>query len=45
MRGRKPKQTALHKLHGTLNATRHGKGRSGEPEAVGDLGPEPQNGS
>jgi P27 family predicted phage terminase small subunit len=33
--------TALHKLRGTLNTTRHGKGRSGEPEAVGDLPPEP----
>ena len=41
MRGRKPKPTALHQLHGTLNTTRHGKGRSGEPEAAGDLLPEP----
>ena len=41
MRGRKPKPTALHELHGTLNATRHGKGRSGEPVAEGDLPPEP----
>jgi P27 family predicted phage terminase small subunit len=41
MRGRKPIPTDLHKLRGTLNPTRHGKGRSGEPEAVGDLPPEP----
>ena len=41
MRGRKPKPTTLHKLHGTLNPTRHGKGRSGEPVAEGDLPPEP----
>ena len=41
MRGRKPIPTDLHKLRGTLNATRHGKGRSGEPEAAGDLPPEP----
>ena len=33
MRGSKPIPTDLHKLRGTLNATRHGKGRSGEPEA------------
>jgi P27 family predicted phage terminase small subunit len=38
VRGRKPKPTALHE---TLNPTRHGKGRSGEPEAEGDLPPEP----
>ena len=36
MRGRKPKPTGLHKLQGTLNATRH-KGRAREPEAEGDL--------
>ncbi|MBL6082381.1 phage terminase small subunit P27 family [Belnapia sp. T18] len=41
MRGRKPVPTELHKLRGTLNATRHGKGRAGEPEATGDLLPEP----
>ena len=41
MRGRKPIPTDLHKLRGTLNATRHGKGRSGEPEAAGDLSPGP----
>ena len=33
MRGRKPIPTDLHKLRGTLNTTRHGKGRTGEPEA------------
>jgi P27 family predicted phage terminase small subunit len=41
MRGRKPVPTELHKLRGTHNATRHGKGRSGEPEAPGELLPEP----
>ena len=41
MRGRKPIPTDLHKLRGTLNTTRHGKDRSGEPEAVGDLSPGP----
>src|SRR4051812_10404221 len=41
MRGRKPIPTDLHKLRGTLNTTRHGKGQSGEPEAMGDLSPEP----
>jgi P27 family predicted phage terminase small subunit len=35
-RGRKPKPTALHELHGTRNATRH-KGRTAEPEAPGAL--------
>ena len=39
-RGRKPKPTLLHELHGTLNATRHA-GRAGEIEATGDLDPEP----
>jgi P27 family predicted phage terminase small subunit len=33
--------TALHKLRGTHNTTRHGRDRGGEPEAVGDLPPEP----
>jgi hypothetical protein len=28
MRGRKPKPTKIHKLHGTYNATRHGRNRS-----------------
>ena len=41
MRGRKPIPTDLHRLRGTLNPTRHGKGRTGEPEAVADLPPEP----
>lgn len=36
MKGRKPKPTALHKLSGTLNATRH-KERDREPVAEGDL--------
>ena len=36
MRGRKPKPTALHKLHGTLNATRHAD-RASEPAIDGDL--------
>lgn len=35
-RGRKPKPTALHELHGTKNATRH-KARAVEPEAPGVL--------
>ena len=35
-RGRKPKPTALHSLHGTLNSTRH-KHRETEPEALGLL--------
>jgi P27 family predicted phage terminase small subunit len=37
MRGRKPTPTALHQLRGTFNATRHGKGRAGEPRAEGEL--------
>ena len=39
MRGRKPLPTGLHKVRGTYNATRHGKGRASEPVAEGDLGP------
>lgn len=35
--GRRPKPTALHKLHGTYNATNHGRDRAGEPIAEGDL--------
>ena len=35
-RGRRPKPTALHSLHGTLNSTRH-KHRETEPEALGLL--------
>jgi phage terminase small subunit len=33
--GRKPKPTALHELHGTFNATKHGRDRAGEPEPPG----------
>jgi P27 family predicted phage terminase small subunit len=35
--GPKPTPTALHRLRGTFNATRHGRDRAGEPEAVGTL--------
>jgi phage terminase small subunit len=35
--GRRPKPTALHKLHGTYNATNHGRDRKGEPVPLGDL--------
>jgi P27 family predicted phage terminase small subunit len=37
MRGRRPKPTALHKLQGTYNVTDHGRSRSSEPVAEGDL--------
>jgi P27 family predicted phage terminase small subunit len=37
MAGRRPKPTALHRLHGTYNATDHGKGRQFEPIPLGDL--------
>lgn len=37
MRGRKPKPTALHKLTGTFNTTKHLRDRPHEPVAVGDL--------
>ena len=37
MAGRRPKPTALHRLEGTFNATRHGKGRAREPLPEGDL--------
>ena len=37
MRGRKPKPTALHRLQGTYNPTRHGRDRQFEPIAEGDL--------
>jgi hypothetical protein len=43
MRGRKPKPTILHRLQGTYNATRHGKGRAAEPVAVGELDEPPIN--
>ena len=36
MRGRKPKPTVLHKLHGSFNVTRH-RARGAEPVASGDL--------
>jgi P27 family predicted phage terminase small subunit len=41
MRGRRPKPTALHKLQGTYNVTDHGRSRSREPIAGGDLNREP----
>src|SRR5215831_16481499 len=41
MRGRRPKPTTLHKLHGTFNVTDHGRSRSSEPIAEGDLDREP----
>ena len=41
MRGRKPIPTELHKLRGTLHATRHTKARQGEPVAQGELSAEP----
>ena len=41
MRGRRPKPTALHKLQGTYNVTDHGRSRSNEPVAEGDLDREP----
>jgi P27 family predicted phage terminase small subunit len=37
MRGRKPKPTALHRLQGTHNPTRHGRDRAREPIAEGDI--------
>jgi phage terminase small subunit len=40
MRGRKPKPTALHKLQGTFNATRH-RHRLAEPKPTGDLAEPP----
>ena len=36
MRGRKPKPTVLHKLHGSFNVTRH-RARGAEPVASGSL--------
>ena len=35
--GPKPTPTALHRLRGTFNATRHGRDRAGEPEVAGAL--------
>jgi P27 family predicted phage terminase small subunit len=40
VRGRRPKPTALHELHGTLNSTRHAA-RVNEPQAAGSLQLEP----
>jgi P27 family predicted phage terminase small subunit len=37
MRGRRPKPTALHHLHGTYNLTDHGRSRATEPVPEGDL--------
>ena len=37
MRGRRPIPTALHRLRGTFEPSRHGRGRAGEPVAEGDL--------
>ena len=37
MRGRKPIPTELHKMRGTHNATKHGRDRTGEPIAEGEL--------
>lgn len=36
MKGRRPKPTALHRLHGTFHATKHAD-RKSEPVAEGDL--------
>ena len=43
MKGRSPKPTALHKLHGTLHA-RHKRSRADEPMPEGDLGRDPPPG-
>ncbi len=37
MPGRRPKPTALHKLEGTYNPTKHGRDRQSEPVVEGDL--------
>jgi P27 family predicted phage terminase small subunit len=37
MRGRRPIPTALHRLRGTFEPSRHGRGRQFEPIAEGDL--------
>jgi DNA modification methylase len=42
--GPKPTPTALHRLRGSYNPTRHGRDRAGEPEAVGALGPRRRSG-
>jgi P27 family predicted phage terminase small subunit len=41
MKGRKPKPTAMHKLHGTVNVTKHRARLDGEPIAVADIDAEP----
>jgi phage terminase small subunit len=43
-RGRRPKPTELHRLHGTLNVTKHVRDRGREPKAEGDLLAEPPPG-
>jgi phage terminase small subunit len=41
MRGRKPVPTAIHRLRGTFNPTRHGRRGAGEPLPASDLSVEP----
>jgi phage terminase small subunit len=43
MRGRRPIPTALHRLRGTFEPSRHGRGRAGEPIAEGDLHSPPRD--
>jgi P27 family predicted phage terminase small subunit len=43
MRGRRPIPTALHRLRGTFEPSRHGRGRAGEPIAEGDLSAPPRD--
>ena len=38
---RRPKPTALHRLHGTYNVTDHGRARALEPVPEGELGIDP----
>jgi hypothetical protein len=40
-RGPRPKPTVVHKIEGTYNPTRHGKGRAQEPQPEADLGAAP----
>lgn len=42
MRGRKPKPTELHKLHGTHHTTKHGGRAQTEPKPVGTLETPPE---
>jgi P27 family predicted phage terminase small subunit len=37
MPGRRPKPTALHRLHGTFHSGKHGRDRAAEPVAEGEL--------